>query len=169
MTFLGSVFSGGLSGSRWRVSVEEGKPRVVRKSLAYVTWKGRVLLFRASEVTQFGAELPGGTLESGEDPLTGVLREAGEETGLETFGAPRLLGVVEYDPRDGSDEVHRRHFFHVPLLAEAPEAWSRVVEEGNGTFTFNFFWTTPADIPEDLFPGHDAFVGELCELLALDP
>ena len=150
------------------VSAEDGKRRVVGKSLAYVTWKGRVLLFRATEATQFGAELPGGTLEPGEDPLSGVLREATEETGLESFGDPRLLGVAEYDPRDGSDEVHRRHFFHVPLLAEPPESWSRVVEEGNGTFTFNFFWTPLTNIPQDLFPGHDSFVGELSEILAID-
>jgi 8-oxo-dGTP pyrophosphatase MutT (NUDIX family) len=135
--------------------------RVVRKSVAYVTRNGRVLFFRAREAPTLGAELPGGTLVAGEDPVTGLLREAEEETGFSAFGVPRLLGVVLYDPNDGKGEVHQRHFFELPLLADAPNTWERVVEEGNGLFTFSFFWVDNTTVPSDVYPGHDVFLKEV--------
>jgi 8-oxo-dGTP pyrophosphatase MutT (NUDIX family)/predicted DNA-binding protein (MmcQ/YjbR family) len=138
--------------------------RIVRKSIGYVTRGRRVLFFRATETPEAGAELPGGTLEPDEDPNQGLLREIYEETGLSRFAPPRLLGVVTFDPGDG-EEVHLRHFFHLRLLSEAPASWSRVVEEGNGTFTFNFFWAPVTEVPAHIYPGHDAFAGEVARLV----
>ena len=135
--------------------------RIVRKAVAYITRDGHVLFFRAKEAPHLGAELPGGTLVEGEDPLAGVLREAREETGYAEFGDPRRLGVVSYDPRDGKDELHERHFFQIPLLVQAPATWERLVEEGNGMFTFSFFWVNSSTIPERMYPGHDVFLGEV--------
>ena len=132
--------------------------RIVRKAVAYITRDGCVLFFRAKEAPTLGAELPGGTLLAGEDPVEGVLREAHEETGLTAFGVPRLLGVVNYDPNDGNGEVHERHFFELPLLVDAPATWERAVEEGNGLFTFSFFWVDRTTVPEDVYPGHDVFL-----------
>ena len=62
--------------------------RIVRKAVAYITWNGHVLFFRAREPPTLGAELPGGTLAEGEDPVAGVLREADEETGAECDDRP---------------------------------------------------------------------------------
>jgi 8-oxo-dGTP pyrophosphatase MutT (NUDIX family) len=130
----------------------------VRKAVAYITWKRRILVFRAKEAPTLGAELPGGTLETGEDPIAGVLREAREETGFTEFGVPRLLGIVKYDPNDGKDEIHERHFFELPLLVDAPAEWERMVDEGNGRFTFSFFWVDGTNIPTKVYPGHDVFL-----------
>lgn len=135
--------------------------RIVRKSIGYITSERRILFFRASELPALGAELPGGTLEEGEAPKVGLLREVAEETGLSGFAPPRLLGVVDHYPEDLPTEVHRRHFYHLPLRGEAPEAWSRVVEEGNGTFTFNFFWADESNLPVSFYPGHDVFIDEV--------
>jgi ADP-ribose pyrophosphatase YjhB (NUDIX family) len=135
--------------------------RIVRKAVAYITRNGRVLFFRAREAPTLGAELPGGTLVANEDPVAGVLREAREETGLTEFGAPRLLGVVNYDPRDGKGEIHERHFFELPLLVDAPATWERMVEEGNGLFTFSFFWVDSTTVLEKVYPGHDVFLGHV--------
>jgi len=135
--------------------------RIVRKAVAYVTRNGRVLFFRAREAPTLGAELPGGTLLDGEDPVEGLLREAEEETGFCAFGIPRLLGIVNYDPNDGKGEIHQRHFFEVPLLADAPATWERIVEEGNGLFTFSFFWVDRTTVPSDVYPGHDVFLKEV--------
>jgi ADP-ribose pyrophosphatase YjhB (NUDIX family) len=133
--------------------------RVVRKAVAYITREERVLFFRAREAPGLGAELPGGTLLAGEDPIAGVLREAREETGLTELGAPRLLGVVNHDPRDWKGgQVHERHFFEVPLLVHPPDTWERGVEEGNGVFTFSFFWVGSSTIPDKVYPGHDVFL-----------
>lgn len=62
-------------------------------------------------------------------------------------------------------EIQRRHFFHLPLESAAPESWSRVVEEGNGTFTFAFFWARPSEVPHDVYPGHDAFFEDIFRVL----
>lgn len=132
--------------------------RIVRKAVAYITRNERVLFFRAREAPTLGAELPGGTLVDGEDPVDGVLREAREETGFTEFGVPRLLGIVNYDPNDGKNEIHERHFFELPLLVDAPATWDRMVEEGNGLFTFSFFWVDGTTVPKDVYPGHDVFL-----------
>jgi ADP-ribose pyrophosphatase YjhB (NUDIX family) len=132
--------------------------RIVRKAVAYITRNGRVLFFRAREAPTLGAELPGGTLVAGEHPVDGVLREAHEETGFTEFGVPRLLGIVNHDPNDGKGEMHERHFFELPLLVDAPATWERMVVEGNGLFTFSFFWVDTTTVPTDVYPGHDVFL-----------
>jgi ADP-ribose pyrophosphatase YjhB (NUDIX family) len=139
--------------------------RIVKKSVAYITRDRRVLFFRPIELPESGAELPGGTLLPGEGPEEGLLREAQEETGLNDFGPPALLGVVDHVPGPGSRELHERHFYHLPLLEEAPEVWERRVEEGSGAFTFSFFWVDAANRPEDIHPGHDAFLDEVLSRL----
>ena len=135
--------------------------RTVRKAVAYITRKKRVLFFHAREAPTLGAELPGGTLEEEEDPMAGLLREAQEETGFSEFGVPRFLGIVNYDPQDGKDEIHERHFFELPLLIDAPARWDRMVDEGNGRFTFSFFWVDRTNIPKNVFPGHDVFLEQV--------
>lgn len=138
--------------------------RIVRKAIAYITRNGRVLFFRAREAPTLGAELPGGTLVEGEDPMDGVLREAREETGFTEFGPPRRVGIVHYDPNDGKGEIHERHFFELPLLVDAPATWDQIVEEGNGVFTFSFFWVDRTTVPEDVYPGHDVFLEHVLPL-----
>ena len=134
---------------------------IVRKAVAYITRRGRVLFFRAKEAPALGAELPGGTLAAGEDPLDGVLREAREETGFTEFGVPRLLGIVHHDPGDGKGEIHERHFFELPLLVDAPATWERMVEEGSGPFTFSFFWVDHTSVPDHVYPGHEVFLRQV--------
>jgi hypothetical protein len=65
---------------------------------------------------------------------------------------------VNYDPGDGKGEIHERHFFELPLLVDAPAAWDRIVEEGNGLFTFSFFWVDSTTLPKEVYPGHDVFL-----------
>jgi ADP-ribose pyrophosphatase YjhB (NUDIX family) len=138
--------------------------RIVRKAVAYITRNGRVLFFRAREAPTLGAELPGGTLVENEDPVDGVLREAREETGFTEFGVPRRLGIVHYEPNDEKGEIHEQHFFELPLLVDAPATWDRIVEEGNGVFTFSFFWVDRATVPKRIYPGHDVFLGQVLSL-----
>lgn len=153
-----------------RSSTEDGdRPaelrRIVRKSIGYVTWDGSVLFFIPKELPGSGAELPGGTLSPGEDPRDGLLRELHEETGLTDFGTPQALGMVEFDPADGQEAVHHRHFYHVPMPTAPPKAWDRVVEEGNGTFTFQFFWVSRDSVPTHVHPGHDVYLESVFDLL----
>ena len=51
-----------------------------------------------------------------------------------------------------------RHFFELPLLVDAPARWDRMVDEGNGRFTFSFFWVDRTTVPKNVYPGHDVFL-----------
>ncbi len=134
---------------------------IVRKAIGYITHEKRVLFFRAEECPELGAELPGGTLEPNESVEDGLARELAEETGLTAFGPAHFLGMTVFEADDGRNEVQHRHFYHVPLEETAPAQWSRVVEEGNGTFTFLFFWAPVGAPPDEIYPGHDAFLADV--------
>jgi 8-oxo-dGTP pyrophosphatase MutT (NUDIX family) len=55
-----------------------------------------------------GLQLPAGTVEPGETPLAGALREAQEESGLGALAVVRELGVVETDLRPRQLAILRR-------------------------------------------------------------
>jgi 8-oxo-dGTP diphosphatase len=57
-------------------------PIVKRKAFAYITHRDQLLLFTHPLSPEAGIQAPAGTLEDGEEPEAGVLREAMEETGL---------------------------------------------------------------------------------------
>lgn len=94
------------------------------KVMAYITHGDRLLVFRQPEFPEAGIQVPGGTLEPGESPEMGVLREAFEETGLPGLMVVRFLGDVVFDGRPrGRDELHHRHFYHLRCTSEPPETW----------------------------------------------
>jgi 8-oxo-dGTP pyrophosphatase MutT (NUDIX family) len=67
---------------------------------------------------------PGGTLEGGEPPLLGALREAEEETGLTGLEAMAYLGSRRYTfgERTAAQEVER-YYVHLTCSLETPESW----------------------------------------------
>lgn len=88
--------------------------KIIDKALAYITRGQALLVFRQIGAPEAGIQVPGGTVEVGEDPADAVVREAREETGLAGFEFIAQLGTVEHDVRPwGRDEIHRRHFFHL--------------------------------------------------------
>jgi 8-oxo-dGTP pyrophosphatase MutT (NUDIX family) len=85
--------------------------------------------------------LPGGGIARGEDPLTALLREVLEETGLESLELRRKLGVMSYFKTDPQAYIHR-HDFLLWAPSETPNRWEhRVTGKGNdaGT-TFRYHW-----------------------------
>jgi 8-oxo-dGTP pyrophosphatase MutT (NUDIX family) len=97
----------------------------VLKVLIYGTWQGRVLVFDEPDFPDLALQVPGGTVEAGEDVVTAAAREFFEETGIAAPVQPRLLMQADYRfERDGQSILHHRHFFHLPLEGAFPEAGS---------------------------------------------
>ncbi len=128
--------------------------RIVSKVVAYITHNGRLLVFREPAFPEVGIQVPVGTMEPDETPADAVLREAEEETGLDTLRIVAFLGAQDRDLRPrGRNVVQRRHFFHLTLDSDALETWRHwetSPSEGNvPEIEFEFFWVNiPDGIPQ---------------------
>lgn len=150
-----------------------------RKAFAYVTHRDaegeRLLIFSHPEAPEAGLQVPAGTIEEGEDPAAGALREAREETGLTELELVGALGEHLKDRRDrGMDELHHRYFFHIRCTDTSPPVRWRTYEESPSDqlaagvapaaverHLFEHFWVRlPDDVPP-LTPDHDRFLPEL--------
>ncbi|HEU5315355.1 MAG TPA: NUDIX domain-containing protein [Chloroflexota bacterium] len=155
---------------------------VKRKGFAYVTHgapgRERLLIFSHPEAPEAGLQVPAGTLEEGEPPDLGALREAHEETGLAELELVGFLGERRRDMREyGRAELHHRYFFHVRCTAETPpERWqnyevypSDQLAAGEVTERplFELFWVPLPDGVPELVAGHDALLPMLMERLGL--
>ena len=84
-----------------------------------LTRDGHLVLVRQFRfgIDEFSLEIPGGVIESGEDPVVAGLRELREETGF--TGAPaKLLGSVHPNP---AIQSNRCHFVLVESAARSHE------------------------------------------------
>lgn len=141
------------------------KQAIVEKAVAYITKEERLLVFRHVDVDA-GIQVPAGTLEPGESPGDGVLREAEEETGLRGLIVRRFLGTRDYDMSAyGAAETHRRHYFHLECTGDAPEVWRHVERDPSGGqeagIEFELYWIKlPDDVPE-LAAGQGDYLAEL--------
>ena len=143
--------------------------RVVTKVVAYITKDDHLLVFRhvASEA---GIQIPAGTLEPGESPNDGVIREAQEETGLDNLRVRRFLGSRDYDMLPyGRAELHRRYYYHLECTSDAPSIW-RHLETGGGTakgIEFELYWVKLPDQAPKLAAAQGDFLAELGASLRL--
>jgi 8-oxo-dGTP pyrophosphatase MutT (NUDIX family) len=116
----------------------------VLKVLIYGTWQGRVLVFDEPDFPDLALQVPGGTVEAGEDVVTAAAREFFEETGIAAPVQPRLLMQADYRfERDGQSILHHRHFFHLPLEGAFPESWihwEKTPFDGGPPIRFRLFW-----------------------------
>ena len=139
-------------------------PVIKHKVYAYITSGERLLVFTQPDAPHAGVQVPGGTVEPGEDPAAAVLREAEEETGLTALRLVAWLGEDVRDMADfGRDEHHARRFYHLECVDEVPEAWEHLEShpsEGDGPFVFALTWTALTDVPP-LLADMGAFVTAL--------
>ncbi len=143
-----------------------------QKAFAYITHRGRLLVFRQPAFPEAGIQVPAGTVQDGEPLDVAVLREATEETGLTGLRLVRHLGNQTWEERgDGRDEVHHRAFYHLRYEGQPPETWQHwEMEPSGGTppVRFALFWLPlPAGVPP-LIAGHDAMIPQLLRALAED-
>lgn len=141
------------------------------KVLAYITHGERLLILSHPDCPEAGLQVPAGTLEPGEDPAEGVLREAFEETGLNGLRLNAFLGEYDQDfPEVG--HVHHRCFYHLVCEKPPPERWIHYEwhpSDGSpAPIRFEFFWVPLPDGVPELAPGHGRMLPVLISLLKLE-
>ena len=139
--------------------------RVVEKVVAYVTRDKYLLVFRHVDFDA-GIQAPAGTLEPGESPDDGVLREAQEETGLDGLAVRRFLGVRDYDMSSYRlAELHRRYYFHLEYKGDAPSIWRHFESHPSGCpskrIEFELYWVRLPDGVPELAGSQGDFLAEL--------
>jgi len=143
------------------MAVRANNNPVKQKVFAYITHGDRLLVFRHTRFPRAGIQVPGGTLDPGEDPAAGVLREATEETGLRKLEIVRLLG--EKDVSFPSGMQHWR-FYHLLHTGELHERWIWHEDHpsgGGAPIEFELYWVRISGRIPKLARGHDAFVDRL--------
>ncbi len=145
--------------------------REVHKVVAYITRGDHLLVFRQPGAYQAGIQVPAGTLEDGEQPEDGVMREASEETGLSGFTLESSLGQTRFDIAEfGRDEINVRHYFHLTYDKETPETWQHLEPHPSGEptepiYPFEFFWARMPDEVPDLIANFGEKLSALYEHL----
>jgi ADP-ribose pyrophosphatase YjhB (NUDIX family) len=123
------------------------------KVLVYVTRTKNaerlLLIFAHRDYPEAGWQVPGGTLEIGEDPGTGALREIEEEAGLTAFLRVILLGQSIYLAPE-KNERHLRHFYRLECPADGPDRFQHTVSSGEEDegLVFLFSWRALTELTE---------------------
>ncbi len=116
----------------------------IDKVLIYATWRDRLLVFIEPDFPETPLQIPGGTVDPGEDFHLAAYREFEEETGITRREGMIHLETIDYSFSDGQNiEVHRRHCFHLPLQGEQPETWDHYEVspcDGGAPILFRLFW-----------------------------
>ena len=111
---------------------------------AHYTPKGCPVVLRVqTEQTQIlafrhplaGSQIIKGTVEPGEQPAAGALRELAEESGIVHAVVVRKLGERSFD-----DIAQHWHFYLCQPTQPLPASWSHYTTDGGG-HTFEFFST----------------------------
>lgn len=122
-----------------------------RRAYIYLTrWSGeqlQIAVFRHPdfEAMTLGLQVPGGTIEPHESPEAGALREAYEESGVNSFAVFRLLASDSW--RGDHDGVEReRYFYHLCASELLPDPWNHTVSssELDKGMVFAYCWLTVA-------------------------
>ena len=126
---------------------------VRQKVACYITQGDRLLVFDHTQFPEAGTQVPAGSLEPGEDPAAGALREAQEESGLQNLVIHSYLGWKEYHLSPwGKDDIHQRHYFHLECREETPERWLSYEDNPSdgspAPIEFEFYWVRyPHNVP----------------------
>ena len=107
------------------------------------TWQ--ILAFRHPTA---GTQLIKGTLEHGEKPEEGVLRELAEESGILHAAVVKELGEL-----DMHAAAQHWHIFLCHVADDLPEEWDFFTTDGGGQL-FHFFWHNLTEAPDESWHAH---------------
>lgn len=147
-------------------------PREVHKVVCYVLHDEHLLVFthRDQPMAVTGVQVPAGTIESGESPERGAVRELFEETGRRGH-LVRPVGVQRYDVRPMRDEIAVRHYFQLSMPgADVTERWSAAESDpaaGGPSVTWDCWWL-PVTRAHVLAAGLGALVGAMLDHVSPD-
>ena len=140
---------------------------IIRKVLAYITQRRRLLVFRHTQFPEAGIQVPGGKVEERESLATAVRREAREETGLQALEIRFYLGTHPCEGTQSGQPIvwMYHHFFHLVLLGEAPDLrlhLERHPSDGSqAPIEFELFWVPLTDDLPELEGCQGAFLHDL--------
>ncbi len=122
---------------------------MVEKVFAYILRnKGeqkQLLAFAHKGFPDVPLQVPGGTLEEGEDPVEGLKREVKEESGLTDLDDIKVLGEADIASAVNNEEFHA-YFFRCDVNIDS-DTWDHVVK-GDGEdhgLTFSYRWLDPQE------------------------
>lgn len=143
---------------------------LLNKALIYATNKRGLLIFQEPDFPEVPPQVPGGTIDEGEDPMTAAKREFAEETGIVM---PIELSFLELDEhgfqRDGKPYQVNRYYFHAAVSDDLPEVWEHYEEyahDGAKPVLFRFSWVSLEKAPTVLGLGMAASLPSLTARLA---
>lgn len=143
-----------------------------RKVFAYVTRGQQLLVFEHTDAPEAGIQVPAGTVEAGETIEHAVLREAREETGLQSLVLVDFLG---YQRRDMSDydvsQIHHRYFYHLRCDGDAPDRWTHLEKFRSDSSPrhepFLLYWVDLPDGVPDFIADHGILIETLVTRMGL--
>ena len=130
------------------------------KVFAYILRGSDLLVFEQPDRHGAGLQVPGGTLEVGEDPSAGVLREAMEETGLARLSLVRALGTIS---GTWAGRTARMYGFEVRSEDELLDTWEHGEYSYEEPIRFVFRWVRLPYAASALFPEQAHFAQVLAE------
>lgn len=130
-------------------------PSIPKVSVFVIDNDDQLLVFEQPHSPSAGVQVPAGTIERDEQPLTAALRELCEETGKQSFEITRFVARTQlYEVRHGREELHDRWFFRASPTQKLPEEWVFGDSTLTGWIPFHFYWISRSTAESSLTPDH---------------